>query len=145
MRRSEGATGDPESEWVSWRDADMEVQQSKAGLRLVRALAWASALTGFVVLLMEIQRDPDRCHPNCYDGSDHTFEGGHVWTAYPGSWQWDAQLLMGWGACIFGLLALYAAGRKGTRPTVTSLGGAVGLILAWIVWVTAQPSPLELG
>jgi hypothetical protein len=147
MRWSRGtaSSADPESEWVGWRDADMRVAQSRLGVRAVRALAWATALTGFVVLMMEIQRDPDRCHPNCFDGSDHTFEGGHAWTAYPGSWQWDAQLVMGWGACLFGLWALYAAGRKGPRQTVASLGVAVAVILVWIAWVTVQPSPLRSG
>jgi hypothetical protein len=147
MRRSRGpaSSADPESDWVGWRDADLRIEQGKAGQRAVRALAWANALAGFVVLMMEIQRDPDRCHPNCFDGSDHTFEGGHVWTAYPGSWQWDAQLVLGWGACALGLWALYAATRKGARQTVASLGLAVAVILVWIVWVTVQPSPLRLG
>jgi hypothetical protein len=146
MRWGRGASSaDPESDWVGWRDADMRVQQATAGVRSVRLLAWATALTGFVVLMMEIQRDPDRCHPDCFDGSDHTFEAGHVWTAYPGSWQWDAQLAMGWGACLLGLWGLYAAGRKARWQSFASLGGALALIVLWIVWVTVQPSPLRLG
>ena len=147
MRWSRGAasSADPESEWVGWRDADLQVERRKGGLRTIRALAWATALTGFVVLLMEIQRDPDRCHPNCFDGSDNTFEAGHAWTAYPGSWQWEAQLVIGWGACLVGLWALYSAGRKGRWQSVASLSGALTLVAIWIVWVTVQPSPFPVG
>jgi hypothetical protein len=146
MRWSRGLTdsADPEPEWVGWRDADMRVEKGRAALRAVRALAWATAVTGFVVLLMEVQRDPDRCHPNCFDGSDTTFEGGHVWTAYPGSWQWEAQLAIGWGAFVFGVWALWAAGRKGSRQTFASLGLALGSVAVWILWVTVQPSPARL-
>src|SRR3954453_16842845 len=119
MRRR-GTTSD--EEYVGWRDADMRVTQKGRRQRVVvRALAWATALTGFVILLMDVQRDPNRCHQNCFDGSDNTFEPGHVWTAYFDSWQWDAQLVIGWGACAFGMWALYAAGRRGRWQTVTSL------------------------
>jgi hypothetical protein len=147
MRWGRGATGsaEPDSDLANWRDADLRAVQRRAGLRTVRVLAWATALTGFVVLMMEIQRDPNRCHPNCFDGSDNTFEAGHVWTAYAGSWQWEAQLVLGWGACLFGLWALYAAGRKARWQTVASLGVSLGAILVWIAWVTVQPSPLQLG
>jgi hypothetical protein len=147
MRRSRGATGsaDPESEWVGWRDADLRVDRRKGGRRAVRALAWAAAQTGFVGLLMEVQRDPDRCHPNCFDGSDNTFEAGHAWTAYHGSWQWEAQLVIGWAAFLFGLWALYSAGHKGSAQTAASLTGAVALVALWIVWVTVQPSPFPVG
>ena len=102
-------------------------------------------MTAFVVLLMAVQRDPDRCHPNCFDGSDHTFEPGHVWTAYRGSWQWEVQHAMGWLALFASFWALYAAGRRSRRLTVASLGLTVGLLVVWIVWVTVQPSPLQLS
>jgi hypothetical protein len=146
MRRGRGTSGDaePESDWVSWREADMRAARGRAGLLSVRALAWATAVTGFVVLLMEIQRDPDRCHQNCFDGSDNTFEAGHVWTGYAGSWQWEAQLVLGWGAFLFALLGLYGAGRRGRWWTVASLGAAVACIVGWIVWVTVQPPPGRL-
>jgi len=147
MRRSRGAASstDPEAHWVGWRDADLRIERSRGRLRAVRALAWVAALTGFVVLLMDVQRDPDRCHPNCFDGSDHSFEGGHVWTAYYGSWQWEAQLVIGWAAFLLGLWALYAAGRKARWQSIASLGGAVALLVIWMVWVTVQPSPVRLG
>jgi hypothetical protein len=138
-----GSAGD--SDYVRWRDADLRAPQPRGRLRAVRAFAWASAVTGFIVLLMQIQRDPNRCHPNCFDGSDSTAEAGHVWTAYPGSWQWEAQLVIGWGALLLGLWALYAAGRRSRWQTVASLGGAIALIAVWIVWVTVQPSPARMG
>jgi hypothetical protein len=147
MRWGRGATGsaEPDADFAGWRDADLRVEKRRGGLRAVRALAWATAPTGFVVLMMEVQRDPNRCHPNCFDGSDNTFESGHVWTAYAGSWQWDVQLVLGWGACLFGLWALYAAGRKARWQTVVSLGVALAAILVWIVWVTVQPPPAQMG
>ncbi|HEX2105208.1 MAG TPA: hypothetical protein VHF51_16260 [Solirubrobacteraceae bacterium] len=146
MRWPRGATSAaPESEWVGWREADLRVRKPTTGLRAVRALAWATALTALVVLLMEIQRDPDRCHPNCFDGSDHTFEAGHVWTAYPSSWQWEAQLVLGWGAFLVALGGLYVAGRRTRWQTVASLGLALALLAAWIVWVTLQPSPVRMA
>jgi hypothetical protein len=149
MRLGRGAASraeaEPEPEWVDWRDADMRVEPGRARLRIVRLLAWATAVTGFVVLLMDVQRDPGRCHPDCFDGSDNTFEGGHVWTAYFGSWQWDAQLVLGWGACAFAMWALYAAGRRGRWQTVASLGLALFCIAAWIAWITVQPPPGQLA
>src|SRR3954463_1634303 len=104
------AEEDPE--YVGWRDADLRVRQPRAGLRVVRFVAWSAAITGFVVLLMEVQRDPDRCHPNCFDGSDNTREAGHVWTGYDDSWQWEAQLVRGWAALVLALWALYATGKR---------------------------------
>jgi hypothetical protein len=112
---------------------------------MVRWLAYAATVTGFVVLLMDVQRDPNRCHPNCFDGSDNTFEGGHVWTGYFSSWQWEAQLLIGWLAFLASLWALYVAGRRSRRHTVAALGATLALIAVWIVWVTVQPSPLARG
>jgi hypothetical protein len=110
---------------------------------MIRALAYATSVTGFVVLLMDVQRDPNRCHPNCFDGSDSTFESGHVWTAYFDAWQWEAQLLIGWLAFLVSLWALYVAGRRSRRQTIAGLGLSIALILGWIVWVTVQPSPVE--
>jgi hypothetical protein len=135
----------PDEDFVSWREADLRVRQPARGRQAVRALAWATALTGFVVLLLDIQRDPDRCHQNCFDGSDNTFEAGHVWTAYANSWQWDAQLVIGWLAFLTALWALYAAGRKGRRQTIASLGVAIALIFVWIIWVTVQPPPGQMA
>jgi hypothetical protein len=128
-----------------WRHADLRVRQSARGLRLVRVAAWAGALTAFVVLLMAVQRDPVRCHPDCFDGSDRTFEAGHAWTAYSGSWQWEAQHAMGWLGLFAALWALYAAGRWSRRVTAASLGLMVALVAGWIVWVTVQPGPGQLS
>jgi hypothetical protein len=134
-----------EPEYVGWRDADLRVRQPRAGLRVVRFVAWSAALTGFVVLLMTVQRDPDRCHPNCFDGSDRTFEPGHVWTAYFDSWQWEVQHAIGWLGFLASLWALYTAGRRSRRFTAASLGLTVALIGGWIVWVTVQPTPFRLS
>jgi hypothetical protein len=144
-RRGRESGAESDSEWVGWREADMRPARGRAGVRLIRVLAWTTAVSGFVVLLMEIQRDTDRCHQNCFDGSDNTFEAGHVWTAYFGSWQWDAQLVLGWAAVLSGFLALYVAGRRGRWWTVASLGLALGCIAVWIVWVTVQPPPGRLA
>jgi hypothetical protein len=138
-------TTSAQDDYVSWRDADLRARQSARGRIAIRALAVGIALTGFVVLLMNIQRDTDRCHQNCFDGSDNTFEAGHAWTAYFGSWQWDAQLVIGWLGFLASLWALYAAGRKSRRATVASLGLSLGLIALWIVWVTVQPPPGDLA
>jgi hypothetical protein len=128
-----------------WRHADLRVRQPRRGLRLIRLTAWTGAATAFVVLLMAVQRDPDRCHPNCFDGSDHTFEPGHAWTAYPDSWQWEVQHAMGWLGLFASLWALYAAGRRSRRITLASLGLTAALVAGWIVWVTVQPGPGQLG
>jgi hypothetical protein len=137
-----GTAAPADDDYVSWRERDLSVRQSRDRRWLVRLLAYAAAVTGFVVLLMDVQRDPNRCHPNCFDGSDNTFEGGHVWTAYFGSWQWEAQLLLGWLAFLVSLWALYVAGRRSRRLTVASLGITLALIAVWIVWLTMQPSPV---
>jgi len=146
MRRRGGRDpGCAPPEEVSWREADLRVRQPRARLRAIRVLTWATAITGFVVLLMEVQRDPNRCHPNCFDGSDNTREAGHVWTGYYNSWQWEAQLVLGWVALIFGLWALYVTGKGPGWQRVVSLGGALLAIFLWIVWVTVQPSPARMG
>lgn len=128
-----------------WRHADLRVRHSRRGFRLVRVATWSGALTAFVVLLMAVQRDPNRCHPNCFDGSDRTFEPAHVWTAYADSWQWEVQHAIGWLGLIASLWALYAAGRRSRRVTVASLGLTVALVAGWIVWVTVQPGPGQLS
>ena len=135
----------PDEEIVSWRHSDLRVRQSGRARMVVRLFAVATVLTGFVVLMMNIQRDTDRCHQNCFDGSDNTFESGHVWTAYADSWQWDAQLVIGWLGFLTALWALYAAGRGGRRQTLASLGLSAALIATWIVWITVQPPAGKLA
>ena len=138
-----GRGGDAEADYVSWRERDLSVRQRRGRRWMVRALAYATTVTGFVVLLMEVQRDPNRCHPNCFYGRDNTVEGGHVWTAYFGSWQWEAQLVIGWLAFLVSLWTLYVAGRWSRRWTVVSLTVTLALIAVWIVWLTVQPSPVK--
>jgi hypothetical protein len=142
MRRQHDTT--PAEDYVSWREADLRARDSARGLKAIRLLSVGLALTGFVVLLMNIDRDTNRCHQNCFDGSDNTFEPGHVWTAYAGAWQWDAQLVLGWAAFLASLWALYAAGRRSRRQTVASLAVSIGLVAVWIVWITVQPGPGRL-
>ena len=136
---------EPDEETVSWRASDMRVRRSDRARKTARAVAVGLVLIGFVVLLMNIQRDTTRCHQNCFDGSDNTFEAGHVWTAYADSWQWDAQLVIGWLGFLTALWALYVAGRRGVRQTVASLGLSAALIATWIVWITVQPPAGKLA
>jgi hypothetical protein len=143
VKRRAGDEPEDADDYVAWRQRDLSVRQPRGRQWMVRLLAYATAVTAFVVLLMEVQRDPDRCHPNCFDGSDNTFESGHVWTAYFGAWQWEVQLLLGWLGFLVSLGALYVAGRRSRGWTIASLGASVALIAVWIVWVTVQPSPLE--
>lgn len=135
--------GEPEDDYVGWRERDLSVRQSRGRRWMVRLLAYTAAVTGFVVLLIDVQRDPNRCHPNCFDGSDNTLEGGHVWTGYFDSWQWEAQLVLGWLAFLVSLWAVYVAGRRSRRMTIASLAVTVAIIAVWIVWVTVQPSPAK--
>src|ERR671933_1009471 len=137
------AADDPADDYVAWRERDLSVRQPRGRRWIVRLLAYATAATGFVVLLMDVQRDPHRCHPNCFDGSDNTFESGHVWTAYFGAWQWEAQLVLGWLAFLISLWAVYVAGRRSRRLTIASLALTLALIAVWIVWLTVQPSPVK--
>ena len=52
-----------DDEYVSWRDDDMrEVRRTPLARRAIRWFAAALTVTGFVVLMMEIQSDPTRCH-----------------------------------------------------------------------------------
>ena len=133
----------PDDDYVAWRERDLSVRQPRGRRWMIRALALAATVTALVVLLMDVQRDPNRCHPNCFDGSDNTFEGGHVWTAYFSSWQWEAQLVIGWLAFLASLWAVYVAGRRSRRWTVVSLTVTLALIAVWIVWLTVQPSPVK--
>jgi len=137
------AADEPEDDYVGWRERDLSVRQPRGRRWMIRALAYATAATGFVVLLMDVQRDPNRCHPNCFDGSDSTFESGHAWTAYFDAWQWEAQLVLGWLALVGSLWALYVAGRRSRRQTSASLALSIAVIAVWIIWITVQPSPVK--
>jgi hypothetical protein len=99
-----------------------------------------------------VRRGPDRrparhqpLPSNCFDGSDNTFEAGHVWTGYAGAWQWELQFAVGWIAFGCSLWTLYAAGRRGPRQTIVALGLSLELLALWIMWVTLQPSPAQRG
>jgi hypothetical protein len=58
--------------------------------RWVRRGVGLSTFFTLVLLLVDLNRDGERCEQECF-GTFRTYEPGHAWTSYRDSWQWDAQ------------------------------------------------------
>jgi hypothetical protein len=113
--------------------------------RRVRVAAIVVMLTSIVVFLFADGRDNLRCKDNCYGPpplsryGSMTYEPGHPWTRYAGSWQWSGQIGLGYLAVLSAVLALALAAtdaRNPVRPLVVS----VVAMIAWIVWVALSPA-----
>jgi hypothetical protein len=113
--------------------------------RRVRVAAIVVTLTSVVLFLFADGRDNLRCKDNCYGPpplsryGSLTYEPGHPWTRYAGSWQWSAQIGLGYLALIAAVLALGLAAtdaRNPVRPLIVS----VLAMIAWVVWVALSPA-----
>jgi hypothetical protein len=99
----------------------------------------ASTSLALVLLLVDLNRDGERCEQECY-GTYRTYEAGHPWTNYPDSWQWDAQNALAafaFIAAVAGFLYLVLGSR--TRLAVALTGVSWLFAAAWIGWVALSP------
>jgi hypothetical protein len=129
-----------------WRSAEL-ISVVALGAR-ARAMRQAfAALTGCataLVLIVALGRDQQRCGQNCYGSAplshygSMTYEPGHHWTQYAGSWQWSAQLALAWAAVAGCLLGLALVLLSRTRLWPFSL--ATAFVIGWTTWVVLEPS-----
>jgi hypothetical protein len=102
-------------------------------------------LTSIVVFLFADGRDNLRCRDNCYGPpplsryGSLTYEPGHPWTRYAGSWQWSAQIGLGYLAVLSAVLALALAATDARNP-VPPLVVSILAMIAWVVWVALSPA-----
>jgi hypothetical protein len=105
------------------------------------ATAAVATLVGFVVFLSAIQHEYKRCGDACYDGGLRTYEGGHAWTAYQDSWQWQGQWALGLLALVLGLAAIATTTRMGLRRWTQGLLLASVLCSAGsVAWRVLEPA-----
>ena len=106
--------------------------------RLIRrGVALCSFLT-LVLLLVDLNRDGERCGQECF-GTFRTFEAGHPWTSYPDSWQWDAQNAIAGVAFLLAGAAFLSMLFSRLRRAVVLTGLSLILGAAWIGWVALSP------
>jgi hypothetical protein len=96
-----------------------------------------------LVLVVALGRDEQRCGQNCFGPAplsrygSMTYEPGHHWTQYAGSWQWSAQLALAWAAvagCVLGLALVLLS-----RPRLWPFALAAALVIGWTSWVVCEP------
>jgi hypothetical protein len=97
-----------------------------------------ATLFTLVLLLVDLNHDAVRCDQDCF-GSYRTFEPGHAWTSYPGSWQWDAQNAIAGVAFVLAVVAfVYRLGSRVRRAAIL-MGASLLLSAVWIGWVALSP------
>jgi hypothetical protein len=106
--------------------------------RIRRGVVISAALT-FVLLLIALNEDEERCEQECF-GTYRTYEAGHPWTNYRDSWQWDAQNAIaaaGFILAVVGALSLVGGHlRRAVLLTVASWGFSA----AWLLWNALSPA-----
>jgi hypothetical protein len=136
------ATHDHHARPGGWSNRDFHDEVAKPRTALERGLvaAWVTSLA-FVVMLLAIQHENTACGQACYDGGLRSYESGHAWTAYQGSWQWQAQWAIGIAGLVFGLAALATAGRYAWRRWTLAFNVlALGCSLGWLAWWLLEPT-----
>jgi hypothetical protein len=126
----------------TWKTLDFREPRTAPRTLVQRGgTAAVACAVAFVVFLVAIQHEDSKCGQACYDGQLRTHEAGHVWTAYEGAWQWQAQWLMGIGALLCAVAALGTTGRYGLRRQTGWLVTLSALLSAgWIVWRLLEPA-----
>jgi hypothetical protein len=111
----------------------------------VRVMSIALALVAGVVFLFAYGRDQQRCKDLCFGPpplskyGSITYEPGHPWTRYAGSWQWTGQSILGHLGLIAAVVAVGLAATDSRNP-VPALVVSVLAMVAWGTWVALSPS-----
>jgi len=98
----------------------------------------ATAAFAVVMLLIDLNRDGERCEQDCY-GTYRTYEPGHPWTNYPDAWQWDAQNGIAGLAFLLGIAAFVMLLADWRRRAVGFAAASLALNVAWLTWVALSP------
>jgi hypothetical protein len=125
-----------------WSNRDFHDEVPRRRRLIERGATSAVAtLLAFVVFLAAIQHEYKDCGDACYDGGLRTYEPGHGWTAYQGSWQWQGQWALALLALVLGFAAIATSTRMGlTRWTRGLLLATVVCSAAWIAWRVLEPA-----
>jgi len=99
----------------------------------------AAAAGSLVLLLVDLNRDGERCEQECF-GTYRTYEPGHAWTNYPGAWQWDAQNAIAGVAFLVGVAAYVMLLADRPRRAVMLALACAALWAAWLGWVALSPA-----
>jgi len=103
------------------------------------------AVTTVVVFFLGYHRVHFRCRQECFGAaprSDYgslTYEPGHPWTRYAGSWQWSVQYGLAILALAAGLIGFGLAVFSERNPVRLYIVATVAAA-AWVVWVLLSPS-----
>jgi hypothetical protein len=126
----------------SWNNRDFHDEVPRRRRLRERGLtAGLVTVAAFAVFLVAIQHEITGCRDACYDNGLRTYEGGHVWTAYDGSWQWQAQWLLGLLALVLGAASLATSTRMGLRRRTTALlSASLAASVLWILWRVLEPA-----
>jgi hypothetical protein len=130
-----------------WRDIDYNAIPDRPNPRrwLWRAGA-PLTLASMLVVLVAMTRDENRCRQSCYGSPPksyygfNTYEPGHHWTSYVGSWQWSAQIGIAYIACLLALIGLALAVLSTRRSPVLVFVLSALLLLGWLAWVLLSPA-----
>jgi hypothetical protein len=106
--------------------------------RIRRGVLVSTGLT-FVLLLMALNEDSERCEQECF-GTYRTYEPGHPWTNYDDSWQWDAQNAIAAVAFILAVVAALSLVGEHLRRAVVLTVLSWGLSAAWLLWNVLSPA-----
>lgn len=110
----------------------------------VRAMAIALLPIATVVFLFAYGRNQMRCKDLCFGPpplskyGSITYEPGHAWTRYAGSWQWGAQAglaYLGLAAALVGL-GLAATDSRNPKPALVV---SIVAMISWGTWVGLSP------
>ena len=122
----------------SWRESDFRERDRKDPRRWIGRGVHVWTFVALLVLLNEQRRDGVRCGQDCY-GEYRTYEPGHAWTNYPGSWQWDAQnILMTISFLVSVAAVVFLLNQRRRRAVVLTLV-SLGLSVAFLAWVQLSP------
>jgi hypothetical protein len=110
-----------------------------------RSISVVLLLASCVAFAVARGRNEFRCHQSCYGSppldryGSLSYEPGHAWTAYTGSWEWSGQYGLAIVALIAGLagVALTLLSRRDPRPAFATTGVA---LVAWLAWVLLSPA-----
>ncbi len=106
--------------------------------RIRRGVVLSTGLT-FVLLLVSLNEDQERCEQECF-GTYRTYEPGHPWTNYNDSWQWDAQNAIAAVGFIFAVIAAISLVGDHLRRAVVLTVVSWGFSATWLIWQALAPA-----
>jgi ferric-dicitrate binding protein FerR (iron transport regulator) len=131
-----------------WRTAELvPVVAPSARVRRARTGGAVVVVVAAVLILMvSLGRDDTRCGQSCYGAPPNdrsgslSYEPGHAWTRYAGSWQWSAQSGLAFATLLCALIGVGLTVGSRRRAAVVAFALAAAAGAAWVVWVLLTPA-----